>query len=405
MGFVPHDDPRCEYAGEWKVAGDVRTGGAGAAVTLRVPAGHTAHAVCLTGDYCGRLEVSAGTGPPRVIDLYADAYRHAAVPLLDRPAPAGATVTARCAGRSAASKGQDFAVFGFEVADPAADKPDLTPAYPPDRPYARVLAGPLLDLDTRLAVLNAANGWEVAARSIDARIARDGDGEYLPVNGYKVYYEPDWPVRDRDQFREGMVQVLTEIFALPNLFHPLVRAGAGDVVLDLGANIGTTALVLAEAVGPAGTVYAVEPVVTATLEKNRAVNGLGNVVVVPEGVYDAPGSVDIAVTDFLLDSSVVRADYGAAPAWTKTIPLTTVDELADRFALTRLDFVKMDIEGAEEQALRGAAGVVRRFRPKWSISSYHTDRDGDKQHPKLVKLLTEFGYRVIEEGAKHIYAY
>ena len=48
---------------------------------------------------------------------------------------------------------------------------------------------------------------------------------------------------------------------------------------------------------------------------------------------------------------------------------------------------------------------MREFRPVWSISSYHTDRTGQKQHPKLVALLQRLGYQVREVGQQHIYAW
>ena len=65
----------------------------------------------------------------------------------------------------------------------------------------------------------------------------------------------------------------------------------------------------------------------------------------------------------------------------------------------------MDIEGAEELAIRGAEEVIRRFRPRWSISSYHHDMTGDRQHPKLIALLKAAGYKIHDINYFHIFAY
>ncbi len=49
-----------------------------------------------------------------------------------------------------------------------------------------------------------------------------------------------------------------------------------------------------------------------------------------------------------------------------------IDDLVDRQNLSRVDFIKIDIEGAELQALRGAEKTLRRFRPKLAIAVHHS---------------------------------
>jgi hypothetical protein len=65
----------------------------------------------------------------------------------------------------------------------------------------------------------------------------------------------------------------------------------------------------------------------------------------------------------------------------------------------------MDIEGAEELALKGAKNIIKKFRPKWSISSYHIDFNNEPQHNKLVKLLKDYGYKIEEEKGHRIWAW
>jgi hypothetical protein len=74
------------------------------------------------------------------------------------------------------------------------------------------------------------------------------------------------------------------------------------------------------------------------------------------------------------------------------VPLTTIDNLVAELALERVDFIKMDIEGAELNAIRGAAQTIRRFRPRLAIAVYHA-----VEHPELIpKLVREINrsYRV-----------
>jgi FkbM family methyltransferase len=137
--------------------------------------------------------------------------------------------------------------------------------------------------------------------------------------------------------------------------------------------------------------------------RNVEANGIPNVTVVPVGVADRSGEAEMHVGDALIDASVARAPSCAR--FRRTVPRVTLDEYVEREGLERVDFIKMDIEGAEELALRDARGVIERFRPRWSIASYHTDFEGDPQHPKLVRLLRDFGYTVREVERKRIFAW
>jgi hypothetical protein len=65
------------------------------------------------------------------------------------------------------------------------------------------------------------------------------------------------------------------------------------------------------------------------------------------------------------------------------VPLTTVDKMVDELHLTRVDFIKMDIEGAEQRAFVGAANTIAKFRPRMALCVYHIKGD-EVMVPKLV---------------------
>jgi hypothetical protein len=65
-------------------------------------------------------------------------------------------------------------------------------------------------------------------------------------------------------------------------------------------------------------------------------------------------------------------------------PLTTIDKLTAELKLERVDFIKMDIEGAEVRALNGARETIARDRPRMSISVYHVP-DHPQTVPRAVK--------------------
>jgi len=72
-----------------------------------------------------------------------------------------------------------------------------------------------------------------------------------------------------------------------------------------------------------------------------------------------------------MGSLVLKDPRGA----TIKVPLTRIDDEVEKLGLPRVDFIKMDIEGAEREALAGAAGTLRRFKPTLALDSYHRPDD------------------------------
>jgi FkbM family methyltransferase len=137
----------------------------------------------------------------------------------------------------------------------------------------------------------------------------------------------------------------------------------GDVVLDCGADIGTFTRTALE--HGAATVLAIEPspekeiCLRRTFEQEVA---RGRVIVVPKGVWNEEGTLK------LYDDSIVE-HRGTSPG--VEVKLTTIDKLVADLKLPKVDFIKMDIEGAEKQALAGARNTIIKFRPRMSIATEH----------------------------------
>lgn len=147
-----------------------------------------------------------------------------------------------------------------------------------------------------------------------------------------------------------------------------VRPEPGDAVIDGGACTGDTALVFSNAVGPEGHVYSFDPVWEhlRILEHNAAQYPHRNVSVMPYGISDRnvfcePLRVNSYSPGFKIDS--------------QEVPLRSLDYLAETGDVQRMDFIKLDVEGAELEALRGAQASIRRFRPKLAVSLYHKPND------------------------------
>ena len=75
-----------------------------------------------------------------------------------------------------------------------------------------------------------------------------------------------------------------------------------------------------------------------------------------------------------------------------SVPLLPLDEIVSKLDLPRVDFVKMDIEGAERYALWGSGNTIRQFHPRMAICTYHLS-DDVRLLPAIVKQAYP-GYRV-----------
>jgi FkbM family methyltransferase len=199
---------------------------------------------------------------------------------------------------------------------------------------------------------------------------------------------------------------ISSCFAMSDFLHKKVMASAGDVVFDLGANIGTESLMLSKIVGDKGKVFAFEPVTFDILRHNIEINNIKNVEIVPAAVSNVPGHTEIEIRDRLLGSTIVRGSgRKQQSSLVRVVPVTTIDDFCAYHKIQRVDFVKMNVEGAEEAVLLGAMKTVKQSYPKWSIASDHVDSRGEQQHPALIRLLQAHNYTIFERPNAYIWAY
>lgn len=142
------------------------------------------------------------------------------------------------------------------------------------------------------------------------------------------------------------------------------------VAIDIGANIGLTALALA-ALLPAGRVIAVEPSprTSEALRRTIAANAVGTRIAMEAcALGAAPGHAAFHDAEHSAGSHLlVDGTMRAAALARVTVPVTTLDRLVEAHALPRLDFVKIDVEGFETEVLDGGAATIARFRPSFLI--------------------------------------
>lgn len=179
--------------------------------------------------------------------------------------------------------------------------------------------------------------------------------------------------------------------------HELLRGevGPGDVFVDVGANIGLHALGVAAAC-PQAKVIAFEPAPDTVERLERAARrNAVSIQVVPAGLA-AEGGVQALKSSrrWGVSDVGVRSLYGDGPV-VGQVPLLRFDDWIDQSSVERLDVVKIDVEGAEVDALRGMRKSLARFKPRLVVVEVVPtllERAGASVE-ELLTLMEEAGFR------------
>lgn len=155
-----------------------------------------------------------------------------------------------------------------------------------------------------------------------------------------------------------------------------------SVVLDVGAHVGFYSMLAAVIVGPQGRVIAFEPLPDNLrfLHEHLRINNLETVEVIEAAVSDATGEATFAKGIGSFDGRL--ADNGKLKVQT-----VTLDDLLESGRIPRPDFIKMDVEGGELAALRGARSLLRACQPTIFLATHGRD-----VHARCLDLLDDLGY-------------
>jgi FkbM family methyltransferase len=154
-----------------------------------------------------------------------------------------------------------------------------------------------------------------------------------------------------------------------------IKAKDGDVVIDAGGCWGDTALYFASEVGSFGKVYTFEFIQSnlSIMHRNFAQNPeLKEWIEIVENPLWSESDQNLYYIDNGPASQVFFNETSDTKLQVSTI---SIDDFIDRRGIQKVDFIKMDIEGAELFALKGATKVIKKFKPKLAISIYHSIDD------------------------------
>jgi FkbM family methyltransferase len=183
---------------------------------------------------------------------------------------------------------------------------------------------------------------------------------------------------------------------------------SGDTFVDIGTNIGEHTLFNSKLVGVTGHVISFEPIqrLYAQVSKSVALNTMNNVFVVNKACGEKEEDMTIYLRDQNIGGSslVPFLEKGGEE---ETIHIIQADSILKDY--TRVDFIKIDTEGYEYEALLGLEETLRKHSPslliEYSPIFYkHNAIDENHNGHKILSLLQKYNYKVfdLEDGEKEV---
>ena len=215
-----------------------------------------------------------------------------------------------------------------------------------------------------------------------------------PDQGYGVGHQ----ILEQGNFDPLEVELALQLLETRRRFH-----GEGAVAIDCGANIGVHTIEWATAMTGWGSVIAIEAQerIYYALAGNIAINNCFNAVAMNAAVSSENGILKIPAPDYLTPASFgslelrPRADshfIGQAVNYSDEATVPVQKMALDTLQLPRVDFIKIDIEGMEMEALEGASETIARCRPILLIEQIKSDSE------RMRAWLAERGYEMADAG-------
>jgi FkbM family methyltransferase len=235
--------------------------------------------------------------------------------------------------------------------------------------------------------------WRAGAWAVHCLLRIPGRPKFRRWN-YRLYLPPRWsgggctsPYLFREQYEP-------ELMLLERYLKP------GMVFIDGGANTGVFAFTAARLVGSTGRVLAFEPGAMCfdALLRSQALNEWPYISVHQQALSDRCGKARLYHHLGQENAFSLGSDENTS---FDEVAIISLDEVVKTERLARVDFIKLDVEGAEELVLRGAKEVLQQWRPVVlfevnldAIKLLHLQQDGACQ------LLKEYGYRLLQCDAR-----
>ena len=184
---------------------------------------------------------------------------------------------------------------------------------------------------------------------------------------------------------------------IQNIFTQHLKAG--DVFYDIGANVGFFSIIAAKLVGETGKIYAFEPgrENAMSIAHNAALNNFDSIEVIEKAVSDTSGEGQLLLAKYSGGHALATADAPPDLAGEVTVELVSIDDLVAQNKIAPPNFVKVDVEGAELDVLKGMTQTIKTYRPKVIYEIDDGDRTAyEQKYHDLASFFRSLNYQVTQ---------
>jgi FkbM family methyltransferase len=187
---------------------------------------------------------------------------------------------------------------------------------------------------------------------------------------------------------------LTEPYMTTEQYLEFADLKEGDIALDLGSYSGLTTIAFSKAVGPAGKVIALEPdplnfaCVEENIDMHVRKNGLDNTIILRAAASSTSGKLRLS-SEGAMGSALISI-VGSYRGESVEVDCFSLSDIARMKDLPKIDFIKIDIEGAELDLITGSRAFIAQYRPRLIIEPHFID--GLSTSGPVISCLEELGY-------------
>jgi FkbM family methyltransferase len=222
---------------------------------------------------------------------------------------------------------------------------------------------------------------------------------YVTKYDYKAYC----PLNEND-----FINMTTREDDILSLFYPK----DGDTVVDVGAHIGRYTMISSKRVGERGKVVSIEadPVVFEILNQNINLNKITNVISLNCAVYSKQTKIKLFLPPEEENHTIyntIMSDRATDEKKFVEVNANTLDAILQSRGISEVNWIKIDVEGAELEVLKGSTDVLSKSKDTSILIEIHDLGNGKNLYEPIMDLLKNYDYKMefektYDSGEKHI---
>jgi FkbM family methyltransferase len=207
--------------------------------------------------------------------------------------------------------------------------------------------------------------------------------EYVEICGFRIYLDPT------DHFGLSV-----KPYHIPKIYEKIIKSG--DVVVDVGSNIGIHTLYLSKLVGKMGKVYSFEPEPNnfALLKKNVEFNKCNNVIVEQKAISNRTGKIKLSLSDSMAGHRISNSDSQENTIIIDSVSLDDYFKNHDR----KIDFIKIDTEGFDGNVIQGMKKIFAKSKNLNMLTEFHSAllKNSDMSPKQFIELIEKNNFTIYD---------